>query len=134
MRHEPGKILFGTFFQNLPGELLTRHFLEEGVLPLKGLPLGYLQSATSSTLTFHPAAACPLRSQVPTGGLLNTVGAPHLSEASTYLPSYTGEEEVDSIRKHHTSLEVAMALKSFEEIGYPPKVCRLCIRGVNIRI
>lgn len=59
---------------------------------------------------------------MPTGGLLNTVGAPHLSEASTYLPSYTGEEEVDSIRKHHTSLEVAMALKSFEEIGYPPKV------------
>jgi hypothetical protein len=50
------------------------------------------------------------------------VGAPHLSEASTYLPSYTGEEQVDSIRKHHTSLEVAMALKSFEEIGYPPKV------------
>jgi hypothetical protein len=53
---------------------------------------------------------------------LNTVGAPHLSEASTYLPSYTGEEEVDSVRKHHTSMEVAMALKSYQEIGYPPKV------------
>lgn len=65
--------------------------------------------------------------QIPTGGLLNTVGAPHLSEASTYLPSYTGEEEVDSIHKHHTSVEVAMALKSFQEIGYPPKV-----RGNNL--
>lgn len=59
---------------------------------------------------------------MPTGGLLNTVGAPHLSEASTYMPSYTGDEELDSITKHHTSLEVAMAMKSFQEIGYPPKV------------
>eukprot|EP00775_Hariotina_reticulata_P005663 gene5663-5900_t len=30
------------------------------------------------------------RREVPTAGLLNTVGAPHLEEGSTYLPSYTG--------------------------------------------
>lgn len=31
---------------------------------------------------------------------------------------------MDSVRKHHTSLEVAMAMQSLEEIGYPPKVTR----------
>jgi hypothetical protein len=60
--------------------------------------------------------------QVPTAGLLNVIGAPHLTVGSTYLPSYTGRAESDSVRKHHSSPEVAAALQSLNDIGYPPKV------------
>ena len=60
--------------------------------------------------------------QVPTAGLLNIIGAPHLSIGSTYMPSYTGRPETDAVRKHHSSPEVAAAMASLNEIGYPPKV------------
>jgi hypothetical protein len=65
-------------------------------------------------------ACCCL--QVPTAGLLNIIGAPHLTVGSTYLPSYTGRPESDAVRKHHSSPEVAAAMQSLNEIGYPPKV------------
>ncbi|WIA23830.1 hypothetical protein OEZ85_013493 [Tetradesmus obliquus] len=62
------------------------------------------------------------RRQVPTAGLLNIIGAPHLSIGSTYVPSYTGRPETDAVRKHHSSPEVAAAMASLTEIGYPPKI------------
>lgn len=61
---------------------------------------------------------------MPTAGLLNIIGAPHLAEASTYLPNYTGARESEAVKRHHSSPEVAVALKSLAEIGYPPVVSR----------
>jgi hypothetical protein len=64
----------------------------------------------------HAAAA-----QVPTAGLLNIVGAPHLAADSTYRASYTPRRQ----REYRTARSdgvVAAALRAQEEMGYAPKV------------
>ncbi|KAI8468367.1 MAG: hypothetical protein J3K34DRAFT_459917 [Monoraphidium minutum] len=61
------------------------------------------------------------RREVPTAGLLNIVGAPHLTEDSTYSASYT-PKRVRSYKTPRSGEVVAEALRAQEALGYTPKV------------
>jgi len=62
--------------------------------------------------------------QVPTAGLLNIVGAPHLTFDSTYRATYT-PSLVPSFKTPQSDAMVEAAAKGQEALGYPAKVLGL---------
>jgi hypothetical protein len=61
--------------------------------------------------------------QVPTAGLLNIVGAPHLAHDSTYRATYT-PRAVKSYRTGSSDAVVEAAIAGQQALGYIPKVGR----------
>lgn len=92
------------------------------------------EECTVSCLTRPPCR--PPALQVPTAGLLNIIGAPHLAADSTYKATYSPSTAADELRNAASAIWqtsqpirllpgskalVRQAAKVLEEAGYPPK-------------
>lgn len=61
------------------------------------------------------------RREVPTAGLLNIVGAPHLAVDSTYRATYT-PARIPTFKTPRSEAVVAAAVRAQEALGYAPRV------------